>query len=203
MVIDGNDERGIDVGVLSQFPIESITSHVDDVAVSATGRQQKIFSRDCPEYTINIGNGQYIYLLCNHLKSKGYGAPAESNRKRKLQADRVTELLSAYDMANDFVVVAGDFNDTPDSAPLANLINYPGLHDVLSWTGFNGPRWTYHSGNDQIDYLLVSTALFNKITAADIERRGIHKRGNATFPEVDSKVTQASDHACVWATFAL
>lgn len=30
MVIDGNDERGIDVGILSRYPIASIKTHIDD-----------------------------------------------------------------------------------------------------------------------------------------------------------------------------
>jgi endonuclease/exonuclease/phosphatase family metal-dependent hydrolase len=43
MVIDGNDSRGIDVGVLSnkQYPIQSIRSHVDEGPV-----RNRLFSRD-------------------------------------------------------------------------------------------------------------------------------------------------------------
>jgi hypothetical protein len=45
MVIDGNDDRGIDVGVMTRsgFEIASIRSHVDD-----TDQLGTIFSRDCP-----------------------------------------------------------------------------------------------------------------------------------------------------------
>ena len=42
MVIDGNDDRGIDVGPLSNFPIGNMRSHVDDVVDG-----QLVFSRDC------------------------------------------------------------------------------------------------------------------------------------------------------------
>src|SRR5262249_1862901 len=45
MLIDGNDDRGIDVGLLSRFPIGTIRSHVDD-----RDGKERIFSRDCPEY---------------------------------------------------------------------------------------------------------------------------------------------------------
>lgn len=48
MLIDGNDDRGIDVGVLSNYEIESIASHIDDDYTDANGKKQKIFSRDCP-----------------------------------------------------------------------------------------------------------------------------------------------------------
>lgn len=201
MVIDGNDERGIDVGVLSNYEIESITTHVDDTYIDSRGKEQNIFSRDCPEYKIKIGNNKYVYLLCNHLKSKGYGNFQDSNAKRQRQADKIVEIIKKYDLKKDYIVIAGDFNDTPDSEPLKNLINYPDLYDVLNWNGFQGEKWTYHTGKDQIDYLLVSKALFDNITAVEIERRGIYKRGNLTFPEVTNHVTQASDHASVWATF--
>ena len=49
MLVDGNDERGIDVGIMTKpgFEIRSIRSNVD--AVDAGGI---IFSRDCPQYEI-------------------------------------------------------------------------------------------------------------------------------------------------------
>lgn len=200
MVIDGNDERGIDVGILSNFDIASMVSHVDDFYKDKNHKEWPIFSRDCPEFEIKIKNNK-LFLLCNHLKSKGYGNQRDNDAKRKRQADRVVAILKKYDLKKEFVVISGDFNDTPNSIPLKNLLNLPDLHDVLSSEKFAGERWTYHTGKDQIDYLLVSTPLFEKITEVNIERRGIFKKNNESFPEVTNKVTQASDHACVWASF--
>src|SRR5205823_2264387 len=47
MLIDGNDERGIDVGVMYKqaFDLTNTLSHAED-----TDAQGEIFSRDCPEY---------------------------------------------------------------------------------------------------------------------------------------------------------
>lgn len=202
MVIDGNDERGIDVGVLTNFDIVSMISHVDDTYTDGNGKERTIFSRDCAEYNIKVKNRQ-LHLLCNHFKSKGYGNQQSNDARRRKQADRVIEILKKYDLTTDWVVVAGDFNDKPSSPPLKNLLSLADLHDVLSWEGFTGERWTYHTGSDQIDYLLVSTPLFQKITNVGIERRGIFRRNNESFPQVTNKVTQASDHACVWAVFAV
>ena len=58
MLIDGNDERGIDVGVLIKpgLQIKSICSHVDD----ADNAGSRIFSRDCAEFTIHNGAGQSV-----------------------------------------------------------------------------------------------------------------------------------------------
>lgn len=203
MVIDGNDDRGIDVGVLSQYEINAIKSHIDDVYIDSRGGTQKIFSRDCAEYTISLPNNQKLFLLCNHLKSKGYGSPASSNAKREKQANRVKAILGGYNLTNDLVVVAGDFNDTPDSQPLQSLLNTANLFDVLSSDRFSGEKWTYRDGNQQIDYLLVSKPIFDNLKEVKIERRGIFKRGNPHFDEVTTQVNQASDHAAVWATFNL
>jgi predicted extracellular nuclease len=68
MVIDGNDDRGIDVGVMTRqsFLIKSIVGHVDD-----QDSQGRIFSRDCAEYKIAIPTGNILLVLVNHFKSKG------------------------------------------------------------------------------------------------------------------------------------
>ena len=100
-------------------------------------------------------------------------------------------------------MVAGDFNDTPTSKPLKKLLATANLFDVLTSPKFSGPRWTFDNGKDQFDYLLVSKPLFEQITAVGIERRGIFRADTAPFPEVTNKITQASDHAAVWADFNL
>lgn len=201
LLVDGNDGRGIDVGVLSQFEIRSVRSHIDDGLPKG-----RIFSRDCPEYEIALPDGKGLWLLCNHLKSKGYGSTSSSNARRKKQADRIAEILKRFDLTADYVAVAGDFNDTPDSPPLAGLIGTENLSDVLSSDKLQGPRWTYRTGRDQIDYLLVSKPLWEGIKFVGIERRGIFSRDDFGgefdhFPEVTGSVSQASDHAAVWADF--
>jgi endonuclease/exonuclease/phosphatase family metal-dependent hydrolase len=203
MVIDGNDERGIDVGVLSRMPICNIKSHIDDKFKSSNGQFYKIFSRDCPEYKIDLGDGQFLHLLCNHLKSKGYGSQTSNDAKRKRQANRIVEILKDYDLTKDFVVVAGDFNDTPASEPLKKLLTLPNLKDVLDSPKFSGDRWTYHTGKQQIDYVLVSQPIFDSLKKVVIERRGIFRKNNVPFPQVTNKVTQASDHAAIWAEFEI
>ena len=67
MLIDGIDDRGIDVGILSRrgYEITSIRSHFDD-----KDSAHHIFSRDCPEYTITTAKKNRIVVLDNHLKSK-------------------------------------------------------------------------------------------------------------------------------------
>jgi hypothetical protein len=54
MLIDGNDDRRIDVGIMTKqsFDIQSLVSHVDN-----SDAHGKIFSRDCPEYKFSTSWG--------------------------------------------------------------------------------------------------------------------------------------------------
>lgn len=200
LLIDGNDERGIDVGLYSKYPIQSVRSHIDD-NYHAGNQYYKIFSRDCPEYEVLLPNDKTLWMLCNHLKSKGYGSQTSNDAKRKRQANRVKDILQRFNLATDLVVVAGDFNDTPGREPLKNLLQTPDLFDVLASPLFQGERWTYQDKQGQIDYLLVSKALFDTLQSVGIERRGIFRNDIQHFPEVTDKTTQASDHAAVFAEF--
>jgi endonuclease/exonuclease/phosphatase family metal-dependent hydrolase len=214
MLLDGNDQRGIDVGLYSKFPLGTIRTHMFDKSPNSNS---KIFSRDCPEYEVILPNNQSILMLCNHLKSKGYGAQATSNDRRKKQAQAIADILSRYDLANDWVIVAGDLNDTRDSDPLSPLIQLPNLFDVLEleFGSQMHKRWTYHYKSfEQIDYVLVSKPLKDRFVKAGVERRGMYNlkkltASNASIPNETqfSSVTHwtnaASDHGAVWADFNL
>lgn len=212
MLIDGNDNRGIDVGLYSRFPIGGIWTHIFDGSGNS-----RTFSRDCPEYEILLPNGQSLYLLCNHLKSKGYDYNGNADNRRQRQATAIADILKGYDLETDLVVVAGDMNDTPDSLPLKPLMDVDNLFDVLELQFGNdkGKRWTYHyTSFEQIDFVLVSKPLKEAFLKAGVERRGIAKLKKLTendpavpdeieYDSVTSWTNQASDHGAVWAEFEL
>jgi endonuclease/exonuclease/phosphatase family metal-dependent hydrolase len=205
MLIDGNDDRGIDVGLMtrSNISIEAIVSHVDDSIDGA-----RIFSRDCPEYTVKVGT-QKLLILVNHLKSKGYGKPADSNARRKAQATRVREIYDRRKSEGiEHVVILGDFNDTPDNDPLSPLLgNGSDLRDITEHSLFesDGRPGTYGNGtaSNKIDYILLSPSLFDLVSKGGIWRKGVWGGKNGDlFPHYDEmkNVTHAaSDHAAIWA----
>lgn len=204
MLIDGNDDRGIDVGLMtrSEIDIGGVVSHVDD---SVDGR--RIFSRDCPEFTIRAGN-KSLLVIVNHFKSKGFGSQAESNAKRKAQAARVREIYELRKRKIKSIVVVGDFNDTPDSDPLRPLLaEGSDLRDISEHEKFVGDGRVGTHGNgtksSKIDYLLLSPALFKRVTGGGVWRKGVWGGKNGTlFPHYDemtSPTHAASDHAALWA----
>lgn len=203
MCIDGNDDRGIDVGIFTKMPVPigHMVSHVDDR--DAAGQ---IFSRDCPEYAIDLPGGGQLLVLVNHLKSKGYGKASDSNARRKRQASRIRDI---YDERRadgyEHIVVAGDLNDTPDSDPLSPLLQETDLRDIAKHPTFDDGGWpgTYTTGRagNKIDYILCSPSVFDAITDSGVHRLGVWT-ASRRWPMYDSLTRAedaASDHAALWA----
>ncbi len=204
MVIDGNDERGIDVGLMTRngYEIGLMRSHVDDMKGDV-----RIFSRDCPEFQVKIPSGETIFVLVNHLKSKGYGSTAASNKRRKLQAERVRDIYKGLVAdGHDLVAVVGDMNDTPASDSMKPLVDGTSLKDAFEHPKFDdgGFPGTYGSctKNNKIDYLFLSPKLFAKVTAGGVFRKGmwpgVRPKKWDVYGELTKPQEASSDHAAVW-----
>lgn len=204
MLIDGNDDRGIDVGILTKngYPISTMRSHVDD-----EDDEGVIFSRDCAEYEVETPEGNTILLLVNHFKSKGYGDPAQSAAKRRRQAERVRQIYDERISEYPYIAVLGDLNETPDQSPMDPLLrNGSSLVDVMAHPKFvgDGRPGTHGNGTkgSKLDYLLMSPALADSVVGAGIERRGVWGGKNGTLfphlPTIKVKEDAASDHAALW-----
>lgn len=209
VVIDGNDPRGINValGTRKTAPITAARTNV-----FARAGQRTVYSRDCLEVEVATGADRPLHILVNHFKAKD-SSPASSDAKREMQARHVAQILTTrYDLDRDWVVVVGDLNDEPASAPLQPLLSVNGLHNAFDLAGRPADdRWTYYYGlkkqRNAIDYLLVSEGLRSRFQAAGIERRGIAGQSRITggaereFDGITSWRNAASDHAAVWADF--
>jgi endonuclease/exonuclease/phosphatase family metal-dependent hydrolase len=211
MLVDGNDARGIDVGVLTRsgYPIELVRSHVDDL----DERGGAIFSRDCPEYLIRTRSGHRLWVLINHLKSKGYGPPAQSSARRKVQSARVRQIYDALAADGEMhIAVVGDMNDTPDSDALAPLLTDGStLKDISTHPNFDdgGRPGTYGNcaNSNKIDYILLSPGLYKRVVRGGIFRKGVWGGTHGTlweiYPEMKSAADAASDHAAIWAEISV
>lgn len=208
LLIDGNDDRGIDVGLMCRdgHGVTYIRTHIFDE--DAEGR---IFSRDCAEYHLLVPNGQRLVMLVNHLKSKGYGSPGDpvGAVRRGRQAARVAEIyegLRAEGIEN--IAVVGDLNDWAGGGSLDALLEDTDLTDISAHPDFewNGRLGTWGSGNekDKIDYVLLSPALFALASGGGVFRMGVY-RGPGThdpwdvYDTLTRDVDQASDHAAIYA----
>lgn len=134
-LIEGNDPRLIDVGVLSKLPIGGITSwqhavHPDDPA-------RRVFGRDLLQVDVlNATRSRKLFTLFNnHLKShfvEYTEDPIEGRRandaRRTRQVDVVTDIVRAQTRPDSRYLVVGDMNDPPDSPCLHALVSDPELH---------------------------------------------------------------------------
>jgi endonuclease/exonuclease/phosphatase family metal-dependent hydrolase len=199
MLIDGNDQRGIDLGIFSNHEIIGIRSHVDD----RNSKGERIFSRDSPEYGIRLPNGDLLVVIPQHFKSKRGGNSPAAVARRKAQVERASIIAQSALKQTPFVIVAGDFNDTPDNI-LASFTAI-GFQDIQGKFNYPNSRpGTFATGTpaNKIDYLLMSPQLVAKLVDCGIERKGTYAPSTWTpFPEVTSKAVQASDHHALWATF--
>jgi endonuclease/exonuclease/phosphatase family metal-dependent hydrolase len=168
MLIDGNDTRGIDVGIMtkSQVEIVNMRSSVDEPDPDAPF--EHLFSRDCAQYQCLLGSGATVWVLPNHFKSQSRGG----GDKRRRQAEGVRKIVD--DLVADGetnIVVMGDLNEGPDAdapgQPAENLAPLYGpnspLVDAYSIAGFNvGNRlgsFQNCSITNRLDYIFVSQAL--------------------------------------------
>lgn len=227
MLIDGNDERGIDVGLMTKegFDIGAMHSHIHDTKANASAAEigrdlipenfpnTPIFSRDCPVYAVTTPGGETIWFLPNHFKSKHGGNDQRSRDKRRAQAVFTRVIYERLrHQGENLVVILGDLNDTPDSAELAPLLGRSDLRDVFEHPNFDPGQFagtgTYGLGNDtdKIDYLLLSPALFGRVTAAGLFRKGawpgVRPKRWDVYEQLKEKVHVASDHHVIWVEIA-
>jgi endonuclease/exonuclease/phosphatase family metal-dependent hydrolase len=202
MVIDGNDSRGIDVGILSRYPIVGVRSHVDDRADA-----KLVFSRDCPEYVVELPNKELVVLCPNHFKSKRGGNDLDAQARRNAQATRAADIVrTAEKQISKYILLGGDLNDTPDSPTLAPLFEdqWVDIQDHESYP--NDRPGTFGTGraSDKIDYLIMSPNLRAALEVTGVERRGsYHPNTWQSFDTVTNKANEASDHHMIWADFSI
>jgi len=207
MLIDGNDDRGIDVGIMTRadFDITSIRSNVDlDDAVG------EVFSRDCPQYAIRMPGGATVHVLVNHFKSQsGGGGP-----KRRRQATAVRGIVDGLVAQGEHVIVLGDLNEGPaavgsQAANLAALFNNQSpLVDCYALPDFevgNRPGTFDSCGiRNRLDYILISQSLVPSFAGGSVFRNGLwgsrvtRPTNWETYPDMTRSSEQASDHAAVF-----
>lgn len=219
LVVDGNDDRRIDVGVLSRFPIVHARSwqHLDDPETGAP-----LFSRDCLEVDVDLPGLGPLTLYVNHLKSMRADGVIGSGRAatrplRSRQAAAVRRIVSERfpDPSRGTFLVLGDLNDylasdAQGDTALAGLVAWDALENVVDRLP-PAERWTHHfagradgglePSRHQLDYLLPS----RRIAAANpappqILRAGLAKRSGGAFDRLEGvgwNHPKASDHCPV------
>ena len=132
VLIEGNDPRLIDVGVMSKLPIGDVSTF--QTAVHPSDPNKRVFGRDMLEVEIlNSSRTMKLFTLYNnHLKSHfgdddngGQGKVANDDRRTK-QAETVQRIVSQRMRSDARFIITGDMNDAPDTAPLSAMLTIDG-----------------------------------------------------------------------------
>jgi endonuclease/exonuclease/phosphatase family metal-dependent hydrolase len=216
VLVEGNDPRLIDIGLLSKLPLGAVTSwqHTPDPVNGSP-----LFSRDLLQVDVLSADRKrrLFTLFNNHLKSHyvsftaadAEAEAARANELRRRQCQAAAAIIAAQMRPNSRYVVVGDMNDPPDSdflAPLtasselnltSGLANPTETHPAPGSPPPETAAWTerYKPNGEPpvytlMDQIWLSPALAGKQTGAFINRR--------------KKVTgDGTDHDPAWVTLDL
>ena len=175
VLIEGNSSkttrgRGIDVAVLSRVPVYSATTYQYfhfPIGENYYGK----FSRDLLHVRLRPENFPEINFFVLHSASKRGGAFA--HYRRIAEAKSAAKILSdeLKNKKDDWVIVAGDFNDTPNSKSLKHYTSIPEipLTRVPAFDAKQKQHTYYGKGNSYppsaLDHILVNDAAKNKLVS--------------------------------------
>lgn len=200
VLVEGNDPRFIDVGVLSKLPLGAVASH--QTAVHPAQPDEPVFGRDLLEVEVldPQRRRRLFTLYVNHLKSRfvPFGEDpvvtgARNDARRRRQAETVARIVAERQRPDGRYVIVGDMNDGPGSDALAPMLEIEGraLVDGLavpnetrpapadrSGPGPTDSRWTYRykppgapARYELFDQIWLSRAMAPRLAGAWIDRR--------------------------------
>jgi len=167
--IDAGDERGIEQGVLSRFPIVEATNWAGEVlggthpalfgdAENWYAGQTIKFHRSPLRVRVAVPGADGAWTLTlfvvHHKSGRG------GDYWRQAEAERTAELVAAELAADPRapVAVLGDFNATPDETVDDHYLR-AGLEDLFGARIPGDPRFVTHASGRTIDYILGSAGL--------------------------------------------
>jgi predicted extracellular nuclease len=134
-VANSRDPRGIDVALLSKYPIVLEQGHPINVRHECQGRDGPVVldgswpeARPILQVDLNLEGdaAPELTLLANHWKAKGRDSfPCTDEEHRRRSARQVVDIVGRLAAANPErgIVVLGDFNTWEFEAPLADVMD--------------------------------------------------------------------------------
>ena len=162
------DVRGIDVALLySPFSFAPVRSY----SLRVTPVKDMRPTRDILYVCGQIASGDTLHIFVVHAPSR-YGGERYSHPFRQAVADRLCQSLdSIRAITTDAqILIAGDFNDDPDSPMLQQICRQRIRNLTHDARGQNGVHGTYrYKGEwERIDHILASPSIYNKVDTAFI-----------------------------------
>jgi endonuclease/exonuclease/phosphatase family metal-dependent hydrolase len=192
VLMEGNDMRGIDVGLLSRIPVGEVRSNRHVHFPGKDGVPSR-FQRDVLEVTLEPADGEPFAVWVVHLKSNS-GGREEAEPIRLPEAQQVRNMLDAELAAdpNARIIVTGDFNDTWNSRTMQIIVGSgEGALFSAGSESQDAGLVTYNEGEFRsvIDFLLCTPAMARQFV------KGTYRNPQGSVAET------GSDHNPIAATF--
>lgn len=195
-----NDGRGVRTGILSRLPIVSATTYRFNELTFPGATRTWNFARDLTQVRVQASPTKTMDLFIVHFKSRrdSFKDPMSANWRyaEAYEAQKHIGALLQRD-ADAWVVMLGDFNDTPETRTMKLLLEpqdgKPALLRDMHASLPAAKRITYlhEPYRSTIDYILASPDLAK------------HLVKNSPFVGEDRDLLKGSDHAPLAVTFSL
>ncbi len=212
LLIPGNEERGQELGLLARsgFFIGNVRSH----HTARDADHHLLFERNVLEYEILAPSGEKITIISAHFTDAGPNKEIldQKRERQSLYVALIYKELLFSDQQN--VIICGTLNAVSYCYSLSALLRETDLKEISRHSKFNvvvdqGRDAGYHSlgaygkgiNLKQRDYMLVSPALFKRIKAAGLNRKGVWPQRKSqwpVYPQVRSSNDAASEHPALW-----
>jgi len=198
LLLEGNDNRGIDVALMSKYPIQNPVSHKDTTFKVEGEKKKGRFLRDVLQADIEMPGKIPVRLFVTHFASKLGGQRSDRLRKAEAKAAREIIQKETANFPGQRYVLMGDFNDTPES-PAVKTFTTPdqggwAMRDVFAdapeavsypTDEESAAKW----GRKKIDQILVSPQLMENFRSHQVHHHPADQ--------------QASDHWMVSSRFEI
>jgi len=186
LISETGGNASLDVVVMGRGELAGQRSHGND-EIPLPNRGTTTFSRDFLEVHI-LYEGYRIIAFNGHFKAKTRDDPQRRLAEAMAAHEIASEVATNYPEA--LVVLGGDLNDTPGSAPINALESGGQFLRVASELGSEAATYTYRGEPQAIDHLyLVQTP------------GGQYLPGSARVIRSNSRGLAGSDHAALVAAF--
>lgn len=202
-LVEGNDRRGIDVAVLSRYPLGPVVSYRHLALDVPYAKEPKYFSRDLLQVELRPPGAKPFTVYVAHLKSRSGGKQATWQREGEARKIRQIWDYRLKAQPKSLFVLMTDANDDPPSGTV-RILEGSGKVAVrpVNAKAPDGSEWTEHSRNStkyppiRFDYLFMSPAMRARVKASGVLR-------GSDDSAIYRAARSASDHFPVWAVVNL
>ncbi len=212
--INGNSDRGINVGLISKYPFETVITHKDQEFPLIDGSGNTKFSRDLLRVDINTDGkpGAELTVYNTHSKSRrpseGPGPSSDTQRASEGRAMRQIVDQEMKPFPNRLFVMTGDWNDNTDDASVQEVLNPKSGEKFLdslahlpadernTWPA--NPNATHGHDPEQFDHIVYAESKADQMLSSAIHRYDATPDGKYKWLS-----SAASDHLMISAKFQI